>query len=193
MIKQSLFETSTTIHSCYVSKKFLWDLLVSLLFRLCEKTAGAAHCLMSSAAGEMSFTVKAPSLTAPPCGLCLHQQPLSLSVGGGTVPWVRIIPSKSYLTQYFTPLFLISPLHRRRGSNRISLSFYSTSSRSPPPLPSQADWLSSSPLLHNTGRFQFSSFSFKRAPPLCLFPANPPSPYLTLVSLGSVERRRGQS
>lgn len=121
MIKQSLFETSTTIYSCYVSKKFLWDLLLSLLFRLCEKTAGAAHCLMSSAAGERSFTVEAPSLTAPPCGLCLHQQPLSLSVGGdgslGKDYSIKVVPHAVLyaVTLNFPRLaFFISPPSQHR-------------------------------------------------------------------------------
>lgn len=76
---------------------------------------------MSSAAGERSFIVKAPSVTAPPCGLCLHQQPGSLSIVR-MVPWVRIILSKLYFTRFFMPLLLISLFHRQRGSNRISLS-----------------------------------------------------------------------
>lgn len=45
---------------------------------------------MSSAAGEGSFIVKAPSVTAPPCGFCLYQQPGSQGMVE-IVPWVRII------------------------------------------------------------------------------------------------------
>lgn len=180
--------------ACIVTVLSLWE------NSLCS---GAAHCLMSSAAGERSFIVKAPSVTAPPCGLCLHQQPGSLSIVR-MVPWVRIILSKLYFTRFFMPLLLISLFHRQRGSNRISLSlslalplfsFHFLLPRSPTPLPSQADWLSSSCLLHNTGHFQFSSFSFKRAP-LCLFPTlvpPQPLPTPTPVSLGSLEGRRGQS
>lgn len=89
----------------------------------CEKTAGAAHCLMSSAASERRFIVKAPSITAPPCGLCLNQQPGSLSTVE-MVPWVRIILSKSYFRQYFMPLLLISFLRTQKGSDGIFLPYF---------------------------------------------------------------------
>lgn len=77
---------------------------------------------MSSAASERSFIVKAPSITAPPCGLCLNQQPGSLSMVE-MVPWVRIILSKLYFRQYFMLLLLISLLYTQRGSDRIFLPF----------------------------------------------------------------------
>lgn len=135
---------------------------------------------MSCVASERSFIVRAPSITAPPCGLCLNQQPDSLSMVE-MVPWIRIILSKSYFKQYFMPLLLISLLHIQKGS--FLTEFSSTSFfllhflfSSPSPLPSQTDWLSSSRLLHNAGHFQFSSCSFKRAP-LCLSPTPlPPQP-----------------
>lgn len=105
---------------------------------------------------------------APPCGLSPNQQPDSLSKVE-LVPWIRIILSKSYFTQYFISLLLISLLHIQKGS---FLTEFSTASvfllhflfSSPTPLPSWTDWHSSSRLLHNAGHFQFPSCSFKRAP-----------------------------
>lgn len=126
---------------------------------------------MSSAASEGSFTVKAPSITAPPCGLSLHQQPGNLSVAQ-EVPWVRITLSQSYFMHCFLTVLLIS-LFRTHGAS-LSPSFLplrtSFFSRSPTALPSQADWLSSSRLPHHTGHFQFFSFSFKEQPPPTSFP-----------------------
>lgn len=152
----------------------------------------SAHCLTSSAAGERNFTVKAPSVTAPPCGLCLHRQPGSLSMVE-MVPWVRIILSKSYFTQYFTLLLLISLLHRRRGSNRIfsRFLFHFLLYRSPTLLPSQSDWLSSSRLLHNTGHFQFSSFSFKRALLCLVLTRLPPPPPTHACLFGEFGKEKG--
>lgn len=86
----------------------------------CEETAGAARCLMSSAASERSLPVKAPSITAPPCGLSLHQQPGNLSTAE-EVPWVRITLSQSYFIHCFLTVLLIS-LFRTSGAS-LSPSF----------------------------------------------------------------------
>lgn len=159
---------------------------------------------MSSAASEGSFTVKAPSITAPPCGLSLHQQPGNLSVAQ-EVPWVRITLSQSYFIHCFLTVLLISLFHTHRASLSPSFLPLRTSffSRSPTALPSQADWLSSSRLLHHTGHFQFFSFSFKEPPPVfpfvflpTLLPPQSPTPHACLsggLGRGGLRRRRGQS
>lgn len=147
--------------------------------------------------------VKAPSITAPPCGLSLHQQPGNLSMTE-EVPWVRITLSQSYFIHCFLTVLLIS-LFRTSGAS-LSPSFLlfhtSSPSRSPTARPSQADWLSSSRLLHHTGHFQFFSFSFKGAPPsppplhsaFLPPPTLPNLPHPMPVSLeGGLRRRRGQS
>lgn len=92
----------------------------------CEETAGAARCLMSSAASERSFTVKAPSITAPPCGLSLHQQPGNLSMAE-EVPWVRITLSQSYFIHCFLTVLLISLFHTHRASLSPSFLRFHTS------------------------------------------------------------------
>lgn len=160
-----------------------------------EETAGAARCLMSSAASERSLAVKAPSITAPPCGLSLHQQPGNLSLAE-EAPWVRITLSRSYFTRCILTLLLISLFHTRRPPPTLFPSVpHFRFSRSPTAFPSQADWLPSSRLLHHTGHFQFFSFSFKGGPPphthkhkhtrtLLSSPTLPNLPHPMPVSLG---------
>lgn len=144
-----------------------------------------------------AFIVKAPSVTAPPCGLRLHPQAPTVDV----IPWVRIILSQSYFKKYFTLLLLISLLHRRRGSNRMSVSFTLHSASSPLSR-------SATPLcphrqigfLHLTSFTTPAIFNSPRSPsketpsvfiPRPLPPQPPPSPRLSLW--GVWRGRRGQS
>lgn len=63
VIKQGLFETSTSTRSCKVCRKFFSfffygaGMIVSVFW---EETAGAARCVMSGGASERSWAVKAP-------------------------------------------------------------------------------------------------------------------------------------
>lgn len=173
----------------------------------CEKTAGAAHCLMSSAASERRIIVKAPSITAPPCGLCLNQQPGSLSTVE-MVPWVRIILSKSYFRQYFMPLLLISFLHTQKGSDGIFLPYFHLAlsvslpflfSLVPSALADRLAFFISPPSQHQP--FSILLVLLQKNPPLSFSPTHPFLPKLSLyaplphplVSLGSLKGRRGQS
>lgn len=85
-----------------------------------EETAGAARCLMSR-----SWAVKAPSITAPPCGLSLHQQPGNLSMAEER-PWVRITPSRSYFIHCVLTLLLISLFCTQRPPSPSFLLFHTS-------------------------------------------------------------------
>lgn len=122
---------------------------------------------------ERSLAVKAPTVTAPPCGICLHQQlcTMSVAVEAGD----DCVFCLYWTSQYFTlspslpsqtKMLFKKKKPKKTQSSSSALSFSPQSLCSQTPLPSQSYWLSSSRLLRNAGHFQFFPFAFKRAPPL---------------------------